>query len=85
MIKVFTDDAWEDYLYWQAKDKKMVRRINELLKAIDRGGHTGIGTPEQLKHDLAGYWSRRIDSEHRLTYTIEEEKILVIKCRHHYE
>lgn len=85
MNKVFTDLAWEDYLYWQQTDKKIVRRIHELLKDIDRNGNEGIGKPEPLRHELQGFWSRRINSEHRLVYAIQGESILIVQCRYHYE
>jgi len=66
MNKIWSDGAWEDYLYWQAQDKKTLRRVNQLLRDIDRNGHKGIGKPEPLKHDKRGYWSRRIDDVNRL-------------------
>lgn len=83
---LFTPHAFEDYQYWQAKDKKMTKRINQLLKSIDReGALDGIGKPEKLKGNLSGLYSRRIDIEHRLVYTIEEDQISIISCRYHYE
>ena len=81
---LFTDDAWEDYLYWQQTDKQALRKINQLLKEIQRAPFTGIGKPEPLKHQLQGCWSRRIDSEHRLVYEITDNKLKVIGCRFHY-
>jgi toxin YoeB len=81
---LFTDDAWEDYLYWQQTDKKTLRKINQLLKDIQRTPFSGIGKPEPLKHQLQGCWSRRIDSEHRLVYEITDEALKVIGCRFHY-
>ncbi len=81
---LFTDDAWEDYLYWQQTDKQTIRKINQLLKEIQRTPFTGIGKPEPLKHQLQGCWSRRIDSEHRLVYEITDEALKVIGCRFHY-
>jgi len=81
---LFTDDAWEDYLYWQQTDKKTLRKINQLLKEIQRTPFTGIGKPEPLKHQLQGCWSRRIDSEHRLVYEVTDEALKVIGCRFHY-
>ena len=84
MNKVFTDHAWEDYLYWHATDKRIPKRIHELLKDIDRNGHEGIGKPEPLRHELQGFWSRRITSEHRLVYAIEDNQILILQCRYHY-
>ncbi|WP_396211894.1 Txe/YoeB family addiction module toxin [Flavobacterium sp.] len=76
--------AWEDYLYWQKIDKSKLKRINELIKVTVRTPFEGIGNPEPLKHALQGYWSRRIDSEHRLVYTIIEEDLIIISCRYHY-
>lgn len=84
MRLTFTPSAWEDYLYWQKTDKKKLKRINELLKHTMRTPSEGIGNPEQLKHDLQGYWSRRIDSEHRLVYSFTDTEITVIACRYHY-
>ena len=85
MNKLFTEDCWSDYLYWQANDKKMLKRINELLKDINRTPFTGLGKPEPLKANLSGYWSRRIDSEHRLVYKIENNNIVILSCRYHYK
>ena len=82
---LFTDRAWEDYLYWQSQDKKTLKRINQLLQDIDRNGHEGIGKPEALRNELSGWWSRRIDSCHRLVYRIESDKIIIAQCRAHYE
>ena len=84
MIKVWTDIAWDDYIYWQAQDKKTLKRINILLKDIDRGGYSGIGKPEPLKGDLQRYWSRRIDESNRLVYRIADGKIEILQCRSHY-
>ncbi len=84
MNLVFASQAWEDYLYWQATDKKMVRRINELLKDTIRSPFEGIGKPEPLKHAFAGYWSRRIDSEHRLVYRMTDQGLLIAQLRLHY-
>ena len=81
---LFTDDAWEDYLYWQQTDKQTLRKINQLLKEIQRTPFTGIGKPEPLKHQLQGCWSRRIDSEHRLVYEITDNMLKVIGCHFHY-
>jgi len=80
----WTLTAWEDYLYWQSIDKSKLKRINELIKAITREPFKGIGNPEALKHDLQGFWSRRIDSEHRLVYQIQENTLYIIACRYHY-
>ncbi len=78
-------DAWEDYLFWQATDKKNLKRINQLIKEISRDPYVGIGKPEPLKGNLTGFWSRRIDKEHRLVYVVEGEDIIIISCRGHYE
>jgi toxin YoeB len=85
MNKVFTDIAWEDYLYWQATDKKILKKINELLKDIERNGNEGLGKPESLKHELEGFWSRRITLEHRLIYQVVGENINILLCHGHYE
>ena len=78
-------DAWDDYLYWQSTDKKNLNRINQLIKDISRHPFVGIGKPEPMKGNLKGFWSRRIDKEHRLVYLVESEAILIISCRGHYE
>lgn len=80
----FTNEAWEDYLYWQSFDKKILKKINTLIKDIKREPFDGIGKPEPLKHELRGYWSRRITDEHRLVYGVENDGIVVIACRYHY-
>ncbi|MDZ7741666.1 MAG: Txe/YoeB family addiction module toxin [Bacteroidota bacterium] len=85
MKYIFVDESWEDYLYWQKTNKKILKRINELLKDISRNPHTGIGKPEPLKYKYKGFWSRRIDGEHRLIYKFKENKILIAKCRFHYD
>ncbi len=85
MNKLWADDAWEDYLYWASQDRKTLKRINQLLKDIDRNGYTGIGKPEPLKHDLQGFWSRRIDDANRIVYKIEDGNIVILHCRGHYE
>jgi toxin YoeB len=85
MVLTFTENAWEDYLYWQKIDKKMVKKINELIKDIKRNPFDGIGKPEPLKYDLAGYWSRRIDREHRLVYQAKNDELLIYACRFHYD
>ena len=81
---VFSDEAWEDYLYWQETDRSMVRRINQLIKDIRRSPYEGIGKPEPLKHQLAGWWSRRIDAEHRFVYRVTENAVEIATLRHHY-
>ena len=85
MKYVFVDESWEDYLYWQKTDKKMANKINELLKEISRNPFSGKGSPESLKFKYTGFWSRRINQEHRLIYQIKTDEILIIKCRFHYE
>ena len=85
MTLVFVAESWEDYLYWQQVDKKKVKKINDLLKDISRTPFEGLGKPEPLKHKYAGYWSRRIDEEHRLIYRVEGDEIQIVKCRHHYD
>ena len=82
---VFTELSWEDYLFWQKNDKQKLKRINELLKDISRNPYEGIGKPEPLKHKYSGFWSRRIDSEHRLIYKIINDEIRIAKCRFHYD
>ena len=82
---LFTEDAWEDYLYWQTQDKKILKRINQLIKDIDRNGYEGLGKPEPLKYELQGYWSHRIDDEHRLVYRIVDNNIEIVSCRLHYQ
>ena len=84
MKLTFSEQAWEEYLYWQKTDKKLLNRINELIKAITREPFTGIGKPEPLKHSLTGYWSRRINDEHRLVYKIEGDSLLIAQCKLHY-
>lgn len=81
---VFSDEAWEDYLYWQQQDRKIVARINQLIAEIRRHPHTGIGKPEPLRHALSGYWSRRINDEHRLVYKADKENIYIIQLKYHY-
>lgn len=87
MRLVWSEDSWEDYLYWQKQDKKMIKKINDLIKDIDRNGVlVGIGKPEALKDNLTGLYSRRIDGEHRLIYQISENgDIVIASCRGHYE
>lgn len=80
----WTPNAWEDYLYWQAQDKAMLRKINALVKDALRTPFAGLGKPEALKFDLAGAWSRRINAEHRLVYLVEDERLVILQCRYHY-
>jgi len=84
MIISWAEKAWEDYLYWQSNDRKTLKRINTLLQEISRQPFVGIGDPELLKHQWSGYWSRRIDREHRLVYKVTNENIIVVQCRYHY-
>jgi len=81
----FSSAGWDDYLYWQQNDKKILKKTNDLLKEIARNPHEGIGKPEPLKHALSGYWSRRITDEHRLIYKVDELVIKVVQARYHYE
>jgi toxin YoeB len=81
---IFAEKAWEDYLYWQRTDKKILNRINTLIKDIKRSPFDGIGKAEPLKHALAGYWSRRINDEHRIVYKVTDNSILVAQLRYHY-
>lgn len=85
MKKNWFDKAWEDYLYWQSQDKKTLKRINQLLKDVERNTEDGIGKPEPLKGNLTGFWSRRIDDTNRLVYRVNGDVIDVISCKGHYE
>jgi len=85
MILSFADDAWSDYLYWQEQDKKILKKINRLIKEIQREPFGGIGDPEPLKYNWSGYWSRRISIEHRLVYKVTETHLLIAQCRYHYK
>ena len=85
MRKTWTEEAWEDYEYWQTQDKKTLRRINKILKDINSNPFSGIGKPEPLKHNWQGYWSRRIDDVNRLIYKIENNQIIIVQCRSHYD
>ena len=85
MKLIFSEDAWEDYLYWQKFDKKMLERINKLIQEIVRTPYEGIGKPEQLKHALSGFWSRRITEEHRIVYAIKDDSLLIAQLRFHYQ
>jgi len=84
MRLTFSSNAWKDYLYWQKTDKKLLKRINLLIKKIQRAPYEGIGKPEPLKHGLAGYWSRRINDEHRIVYKFENGGILIAQLRYRY-
>ena len=85
MTKIWSDEAWDAYLYWQGEDKKTLHRINQLIKDIERNGNRGLGKPEPLKHRRQGYWSRRIDDANRLVYRITETHIEIVQCRSHYD
>jgi toxin YoeB len=85
MIKIWSDEAWDDYLYWQNQDRKTLRRINLLLQDIESYGNAGLGKPEPLKYQWQGYWSRRIDDTHRLVYRIMDGRIEIAQCRSHYD
>ena len=84
MKLIFSEHAWNDYLYWQKNDKKILKRINLLIKDVQRSPHDGIGKPEPLKHALSGYWSRRINDEHRFVYKVSDDSMLIAQLRYHY-
>ncbi|MDF1643525.1 MAG: Txe/YoeB family addiction module toxin [Pseudomonadales bacterium] len=84
MKVTFSSNAWDHYLYWQNTDRKMIKRINTLIKDIKRSPYEGIGKPEPLKHGLASYWSRRINDEHRIVYKFQNDTILIAQLRYHY-
>ena len=84
MKLIFSDEAWEDYLYWQEQDRRMVARIHRLINETRRDPFKGTGKPEPLKHALAGFWSRRINDEHRMVYRVEEGALLIAQLRYHY-
>lgn len=84
MKLVFSEQAWEDYLYWQKTDKKLLERVNALIKEVSRSPFAGIGKPEPLKNALTGYWSRRINDEHRIVYRIADGSVLIAQLRYHY-
>ncbi|HBP42959.1 MAG: Txe/YoeB family addiction module toxin [Vreelandella alkaliphila] len=84
MKLIFAEHAWEDYLYWQKTDKKVLSRINKLIKETQREPFGGVGKPEPLKHGLAGYWSRRINEEHRMIYKVTDDALLIAQLRYHY-
>ena len=81
----FEAAAWEDYLYWQQNDNQVLCKVNQLIRNIQRDSFAGLGKPEGLKYDLAGFWSRRITDEHRIVYTVSDGQILIAQCRYHYE
>ncbi|MFA7605876.1 MAG: Txe/YoeB family addiction module toxin [Rhodocyclaceae bacterium] len=84
MKLIFSENAWDDYLYWQRTDKKVLKRINQLISDIQRSPFEGVGKPEPLKHALSGYWSRRIDSEHRIVYRTDDDAVFIAQLRYHY-
>ncbi|MBE9109638.1 Txe/YoeB family addiction module toxin [Nodosilinea sp. LEGE 07298] len=84
MRLIFSANAWEDYLYWQKSDRKVLNRINTLIKDIQRQPFEGVGKPEPLKHGLSGYWSRRITDEHRMVYKVDDDSVLIAQLRYHY-
>jgi len=85
MKLIFAEQAWEDYLHWQTNDKKNLKKINSLIKEIKRTPFEGTGSPEPLKHNWSGFWSRRITREHRLVYTVANNEVLIAQCRYHYD
>ena len=85
MRKIWQEEAWEDYLYWQTQDKKTLKRINLLIQDIERNPFEGIGKPEPIKYDLSGYWSRRIDDSNRIVYKVNGDALEILQCRTHYK
>jgi toxin YoeB len=85
MKYIFVDESWEDYLYWQKTDKKILSKINNLIKDISRTPYTGLGKPEALRYKYKGFWSRRITEEHRLIYQVNGNELFIVKCRFHYD
>ena len=85
MTIVFSSAAWDDYVWWQQQDRKLLKRINQLIRDIERNGNEGIGKPEPLKHGFHGFWSRRINDEHRLVYKLVGDEVRIAACRYHYE
>jgi toxin YoeB len=81
---IFSSQAWDDYLHWQRTDRKLLKRINDLIREITRTPFEGVGKPEPLRHALAGYWSRRIDDEHRLVYKVDKDAVIIAQARYHY-
>ena len=84
MIICWSTHAWEDYLHWQKVDKKTLDRVNRLIKEITRNPYEGLGDPEPLKHNWSGFWSRRVDREHRIVYKVEADRLYIAQCRYHY-
>ena len=85
MNKIWQDDAWEQYLYWQKQDKKTLKRINQIIKDIERDNFSGLGKPEPLSGNLSGFWSRRIDSKNRIVYRIKNNQLEIAQCGSHYK
>ena len=85
MNLIWDEEAWDDYVEWQSEDKKTLKRINKLIKDIQSTPYSGLGKPEPLKHDLSGYWSRRIDDYNRLVYKVEDNELRIAQCKTHYE
>ena len=85
MIRAFTDEAWEQYLHWVRTDRQTVKRVNTLIEDTMRHPYTGIGKPEMLRANLTGHWSRRITDEHRLVYRVQDDTLVIVACRFHYE
>lgn len=85
MKYIFVDESWDDYTYWQKTDKKILAKINELIKDISRTPYVGLGKPEPLKYKYKGFWSRRITEEHRLIYQVKGDELYILKCRFHYD
>lgn len=84
MKKIWFDEAWDDYVYWQTQDRKTLKRINKLLQDIERNGYNGIGKPEPLKHELTGFWSVEIDDKNRIVFRIKDGKLEIAQCGTHY-
>lgn len=84
MLLVWSTAGWEDYLWWQKQDRKVLKRINTLISDVARNGNEGLGKPEPLKHDVGGFWSRRITDEHRLVYKVTDTQVQIVSCRYHY-
>ena len=85
MKKLWTDKGWENYLYWQSQDRKTLRKLNALIKDIERNPYEGIGKPEPLKHELSGWWSRHIDDVNRIVYRIKDSSLEILQCKGHYD
>lgn len=84
-VLAWTKEAWSDYLYWQTQDRKTLRRVNRLIRDVQRSPFEGIGKPEPLKENLSGFWSRRIDDTSRLVYAVDADQLTILSCRYHYE